>query len=167
MPIREATAEDYAGILRIYNQSVLAGGVTGDEKTLSLDERRPWLALHDGRHYCLFVAEEAGSILGYLALSPYRHGRSAFYNTAEISYYIAADSRRQGLASQLMTHALKACSSLEIHSLIAILLAGNDASIRLLEKHGFREWGRMPRIGRLQSGIVDHLYYGRHVGEPD
>lgn len=164
MPIRQATAEDYPGILRIYNQSVLAGGVTGDELPLTLDERRPWLALHDGSHYSLFVAEDAGNILGYLALSPYRQGRSAFYNTAEISYYIEADSRRQSLASQLMAHALQACRTLEIHTLIAILLAGNEASIRLLEKHGFREWGRMPRIGRLQSGTVDHLYYGRHLG---
>lgn len=167
MLIRQASANDYPDILRIYNQAVLTGGMTGDETPLSLDERRPWLALHDGKHYSLFVAEDDGNILSYLALSPYRQGRSAFFNTAEISYYIDASARRQGLASQLMEHALQACEALELDTLIAILLAGNEPSMRLLEKHGFSEWGRMPEIGRLKSGTVDHLYYGRHVGAHD
>ncbi len=167
MLIRQAKPHDYPQLLQIYNQAVLAGGMTGDETPLSLEERRPWLKMHDGKHYSILVAEDDGNILGYLALSPYRQGRSAFYHTAEISYYIDEPFRRQGLATQLIEQALQACEALELDTLIAILLAGNEPSIRLLEKHGFSEWGRMPGIGRLKNGTVDHLYYGRLVGAHD
>lgn len=165
MIIRQASAEDYPEIVRIYNQAVSAGGLTGDEHLQTLDKKRAWLEQHNGRHYDLFVAQAGEEIRGYLALSPYRYGRPAFFNTAEISYYVDENYHRQGIASRLLDHALDACEKLEINTLIAILLSGNQASITLLEKNGFREWGCMPQIGRLQNGMVDHLYYGKHLRE--
>ena len=44
--------------------------------------------------------------------------------------------------------------------LIAMLLDKNPASIGLLQKFGFKEWGRMPGIARIDDQTADHLYYG-------
>jgi hypothetical protein len=51
MNIRQAKPLDYPQLLQIYNQAVLAGGLTGDEPPLSLEERLPWLERHDALHY--------------------------------------------------------------------------------------------------------------------
>ena len=44
--------------------------------------------------------------------------------------------------------------------LVAILLNKNPASVGLLQKFGFTEWGRMPEIARIDGVLADHLYYG-------
>jgi L-amino acid N-acyltransferase YncA len=165
MIIRQAQSKDFPHILRIYNQAVRTGGLTGDEQEILLAQRLPWLEQHTGEHYMIFVAEHDSASLGYLALSPYRHGRSAFYHTAEVSYYIDESHRRQGLAAELMEHALAACEGLQFNTLIAILLSGNQASIALLKKFGFSRWGCMPQIARFKNDIADHLYFGKQLCE--
>ena len=44
---------------------------------------------------------------------------------------------------------------------MAILLDCNSASIALLKKYGFSEWGRLPEIACLSGCYFDHLYYGK------
>jgi len=165
MKIRQVQTKDFPQILRIYNQAVRIGGLTGDEDELSLAQRQPWLVQHTGEHYTIFVAEHDDTVLGYLALSPYRYGRSAFYHTAEVSYYIDEAYQRQGIATALMEHTLAACEGLQIYTLIAILLSRNHASIALLEKLGFNRWACMPQIARFKNGIADHLYFGKQLYE--
>ncbi len=39
----------------------------------------------------------------------------------------------------------------------------NQGSVKLLDKNGFKEWGRMPNIVELGDNKFDHLYYGLHL----
>ncbi|MBL4622476.1 MAG: N-acetyltransferase [Immundisolibacteraceae bacterium] len=162
--ITQASADHYEDIVRLYNQAVSAGSQTADEQPVSLQEKLPWLRLHTGDHYIIYVATIDKDIVGYVALSPYRFGRSAFSKTAEISYYIDNQYQRKGIGSQLIQHAIDNCSELKIESLIAILLSSNLASISVLKKFDFEKWGDMPNIGKLKNGLVDHLYFGKHLG---
>ncbi len=161
--ITSATPADYPDIVRIYNQAITAGSQPAEEEVVSLEDKLPWLQQHTGDHYVIYVASHNENVIGYLALSPYRFGRSGFTKTAEISYYIDRHHQGNGIGKIFMQYAIEQCPQREIETLIAILLACNTASIALLEKYEFKQWGCMPNIAKLKNGGVDHLYYGRHL----
>ena len=163
MTITFAQKKDYPAIVDIYNQAIATGQNTADTELLTLEERAEWFASHTPEQYPLLVAKEAGTVVGYLTISAYRYGRKALIHTAEVSYYIHFDHHRKGIASQLMDVALKISPSLQIKTLIAILIGSNQGSIGLLKKYGFKEWGCMPDIVELTEGKSDHVYYGLHL----
>jgi len=53
--------------------------------------------------------------------------------------------------------------ALGIWHVFAIILEGNEASLKLLEKMGFEGWGYLPRVADFDGKEMGHLYYGRHV----
>jgi phosphinothricin acetyltransferase len=163
MIIRIAKKDDLAAIVDIYNQSIPSHQSTGDTQPLRVEDRVAWFEEHRSEKHPIFVAEVDGGVAGWCSLSAYRPGRAALRFTAEISYYIAVDHHRQGIGTTLIEHALAACPALQIRHLLAIVLEVNQASLKLLEKMGFEQWGYLPRVADFDGEEVGHLYYGRHV----
>ncbi len=161
--IRLATDVDVEALTAIYNQAIELRSATADTEPVSADNRRAWLATHSHDHYPVFVAEEAGDVVGYCSLSAYRPGRGALRHTAEISYYIHKDHRGRGIGSRLIQHALEQCSQLNLKTLFAILLDINADSVRILEKFGFQQWGHLPGVADFDGTECGHLYYGLRV----
>lgn len=62
-----------------------------------------------------------------------------------------------------MHFAIQQAPQYDFQNLIAILLSVNVVGISLLQKFGFREWGRMPGIAIIQAESIDHLYFGRNL----
>lgn len=170
MHVRIAELTDLAAIVEIYNQAISAGQRTADIQPFVVEERLDWFNAHTADKYPLLVAVNYEKVVGYLTISPYREGRQAFIRTAEVSYYIHFEHHREGVASQLINYVITLCPSLDIKTLIAMLLASNVSSIGFLEKHGFNEWGRLPKVAEFPQFIseqqkVDHLFYGRHISK--
>jgi phosphinothricin acetyltransferase len=165
MIIRLAKLDDLPAIVDIYNQSIPSKQSTGDTQPLRVEDRLTWFEDHRPQEHPLFVAEVEpdGQVAGWCSLSAYRPGRAALRFTAEISYYVAPAYHRQGIATALVEHAIAACPSIQIRHLFAIVLEGNAASLKLLEKTGFEQWGYLPRVADFDGKEVGHLYYGRHV----
>ena len=163
--IRPATPEDLESVVVIYNQAIAAGQKTADTEPVSIDDRRDWLDAHPRDKYPIIVAEENGTVIGYLSISAYRPGRGALRHTAEVSYYVHFEHHRRGVASALLKHAIKLCPSLDIKNLFTILIESNEASIGLLEKHGFEKWGYMPRVAEYAGTEVGQVYYGLRIDE--
>ena len=163
MIIRFAQLDDLPVIVDIYNQSIPSQQSTGDTQPLRVEDRLTWFQEHRRDGHPIFVAEVESHVAGWCSLSAYRPGRAALRFTAEISYYLAPAFHRRGIGTALVGHALAACPALQIRHLFAIVLEGNQASIRLLEKMGFEQWGYLPRVANFDGKEVGHLYYGRHV----
>jgi L-amino acid N-acyltransferase YncA len=161
--IRLAQLDDLPAIVDIYNQSIPSQQATGDRQPLRVEDRITWFREHRPEEHPIFVAELEGQVVGWCSLSPYRPGRAALRFTAEISYYISYARHRQGIGRALVAHALAACPALQIRHLFAIVIEGNQASRKLLEKMGFEQWGYLPRVADFDGKEVGHLYYGRHV----
>jgi len=160
MEIRKAAKEDLPAINRIYNQAVLQRFCTAHLEEIGTRERERWFDAHDPARYPVFVAVEDQQVTGWMSLGPYREDRQALSHVAEVSYYVDELERGKGVGSRLLDHAVRTAPVYGFTVLIAILLHKNAASIGLLEKSGFEEWGRMPGIARIGDQAADHLYYG-------
>ncbi len=163
MNIRIAKLEDLEAIIEIYNQAIAAGQKTADITPVTTDDRKNWFEAHTSHKYPILVAEKDDVIVGYLTISSYRPGRMALRHTAEVSCFVHFEHHRQGIASNLLKHAIRMCPSLQIKTLFTILIDSNHGSIRLLEKYGFEKWGHMPRVAEFDGIEVGHLYYGLRI----
>ncbi|WET07730.1 GNAT family N-acetyltransferase [Lentisphaerota bacterium ZTH] len=163
MEIRYAAKGDLPAIVEIYNQAIGEKNATADIAPVKVDDRLNWLKEHTQDKYPVWVLLKDGLIAGWCSLSPYRPGRMALRYTAEISYYVHRDFRRQGIASALTEKAIDACEDLNLKTLFAILFEINTGSTRLLEKYGFELWGRMPDIADIDGKEISHVIYGLRV----
>lgn len=163
--IRTATQDDWERIIEIYNQAVLEGEKTADTEPVTIEERKDWLSLHLNKRYPILIAEKKSQIVGWCSLSPHRPGRKALEKTAEISYYIHTNYRRQGIASTLITASIETAKQNGITNLFSILLDINKHSITILEKFGFEKWGHLPNIAEINGKVCGQFIYGKNILE--
>ena len=102
----------------------------------TLEQRLKLFSNHGGR-FPLIVAEFEGKIAGYCSLSSFRSG-SGYATTAESSVYVHRDIRNKGIVSIMIEEILVRARQLKYHSIVACIAGGNDPSIKLHEKFGFK-----------------------------
>jgi len=161
--IRLATYRDLESINEIYNLAIPSRISTADTELITIKERKRWFKKHKPDKYPVYVAEMDSRLVGWITLGPYRPGGKALRYTLEVSYYIHPDHQRKGIGSGLMKFIIEKAPDYQVKTLIAILLEQNKASIRLLEKFGFKKWGLMPRAADFNGREDNHLYYGLRV----
>ncbi len=161
--IRFATIGDLPVIVDIYNQAIRSRCATGDINEFSLEERTEWFSKFDETSYPIYVAEKMSKVLGYLTLSPYRPGRLAFKDVAEISFFIDEQFQRNGIGSALVEFAMNDCSRINKKVLIAILLDINTASVKLCQKFDFTQWGHFPEIANIDENTYGQFVYGKRI----
>jgi phosphinothricin acetyltransferase len=108
------------------------------------------------------VTEREGKVIGWISLSPF-YGRPAYAKTSEVSVYVDPSFHRQGHATTLLTEAARRSPALGFDTLLAFVFAHNEPSIRLFERAGFQQWGRLPRVAELDGSRRDLLILGRHL----
>ena len=160
--IRPAVPGDMNGILEIYNQAI-SERTTAHTEPISMEQGGPWFASHDPARRPILVASSGRDLRGWASLSDHRPGRQALKHTAEISYFVHRDHRRQGCAAQLVEACIARAPQLDVKSLFALFLETNQPSRRLLEKFGFRRWGHLPRVAVIDGREVGQLIYGLRV----
>jgi L-amino acid N-acyltransferase YncA len=159
--IGTALESDEADIIAIYNQAVAERFLTADTQPVTVSSRRAWFAEHSAGAYPIFVDRRGAALVGWCSLSPYRSGRQALRQVAEISYYVHEEWRGRGVGKGLVEHALRAAPSLGFRNLLAILLETNAPSVRLLEANGFARWGHLPLIANFDGVLCGQYVYGR------
>ena len=161
--IRLANINDLPTIVSIYNQAIEAKKATADLTPFTIEQRVDWFNSFDINHYPIYVAEVENQVIGYATLSPYRNGREALKMVAEISFYLNHNSLGKGLGSALVKHVIADCQRVNKKTLLAILLDVNTASIKLLQKFGFKEWGNLPLNSNFDGNKYGHLIYGLNL----
>ena len=153
MIVRLAQATDAEAIRAIYNLEVTESTVTFDLVPRSHDEQRAWLAAHGGAHPAT-VAEEAGEVIGFGSLSPYKD-RPAYSTTVEDSVYVHRDWRGKGAGRLLLDQLLSLATSHGFHCVIARIVGDHDASIALHRSCGFTMVGVEKQVGRKFGRWLD------------
>lgn len=99
----------------------------------------------------------SGGIVGFAFLRPY-HMAKTFNRTAEITYFIIPHHTRTGLGSLLLRELAGRAKQMGIDNLLASIASLNDPSIRFHEKQGFRQCGRLPKVGSKFGKDLDVIW---------
>ena len=148
--IRPAVPGDSEAIAAIWNHEVLHTSATTDTEPRSPEGQRAWLAAHGPRHPVV-VAVDAGEVVAFGALSPYRP-KPAYAWTAENSVYVKDGWRGKGLGGALLERLLVLAESHGHRSVIARITACNEASLALHERRRFVRVGHERRVA-FKHGI--------------
>jgi phosphinothricin acetyltransferase len=151
--VRPARNEDLPRILSIYNREVLSSTATYDTKPRTAEEHAQWFA-HHGPSHPVFVAESPQGVSGWASLGPWSD-RAAYDRSAEVSVYVAEESRRRGIGRQLLEALVDTGRARGHHALLARISSDNTVSIRLHESLGFSVVGVLKEVGFKFGRLLD------------
>jgi L-amino acid N-acyltransferase YncA len=154
MRTRLATADDAEAIRTIYNAEVVGGTITFDMVPRSHEEQLAWLVDHRGAHPAIVAIDEAGSVVGFASVSPYR-SRPAYSTTVEDSVYVDRQCRGEGVGRLLLSNLIELASAHGFHAVMARIVDGHEASIALHRVCGFDLVGVEREVGRKFSRWLD------------
>ncbi len=163
--IRSARETDLPEILGIYNHVILHTTAVYTYEPHTLEMRKAWYndKVRDG--YPVFVAEEAGRVVGLSTYGPFR-AWPAYKYTVENSVYVAADQRGRGIARLLMNPLIEAARAQNYHAIIASIDATNEASLRLHRSFGFEEVAHFREVGYKFGRWLDLKFLELILGTP-
>lgn len=146
--IRPARPADLPAVREIYNYYVANSTVTFDEDAMTLREWKQKFAQLQKLGLPFLVAESpSGQLLGYALVAPWRPKRAYRY-TVEDSIYLGPAASGKGLGRALLAALIDASRAAGLKEMLAVIAdQGADASIALHERFGFKEIGRMGRVG--------------------
>lgn len=148
-------------IVEIYNEIIPSRLATADLEPVSVESREGWFEAfnHDTRP--LWVMKIDGQIAGWVGLESF-YGRPAYHWTAEISIYIDADFRHQGLGQQALDFVIGELPRLGLDALVAFIFSHNLPSQKLFKHNGFETWGHFPDVADMDGQRRSLDILGKH-----
>jgi L-amino acid N-acyltransferase YncA len=161
LTIAPAVPADAGTIADIYNGAIEERSATFEIRPRSADEMarrveastRPFL-----------VARDEGAVVGWGALASYSD-RAVYSGVAEASVYVAPAARGRGVGTRLVEAVVEAARRRDIYKLVGKVFTTNAASMKLVERCGFRKVGVHRRHGRLDGEWRDVLLVERLLDE--
>jgi phosphinothricin acetyltransferase len=150
--INKMTPDDWEQVRHIYQEGIATGHATFEKEAPDW-ERWNMAHLLD----CRLVVRDGDTIKGWAALSSVS-GRRVYSGVAEVSLYVCANERHQGIGSALMAALIGASERAGIWTLQSGIFPENKASLALVKKHGFREVGRRERLGKMTYGPLAGIW---------
>ncbi len=154
MRIDELRADDWPVCALIYEAGLDVG--TFEETVPTWDE---WNATHLASPRLVAREDE---ILGWAALAPVSR-RECYRGVAENSVYVAPEARGRGVGHALLAELVRRADDEGVWTIQAGILAGNDASVALHERCGFRIVGTRERIAQKRGTWRDVVLMERRA----
>ena len=145
MSIRELRPDDWPAVRAIYEAGIRGGDATFETETPT------WERWEAGHPELRLVAERAGAVVGWAALSP-ASSRHCYRGVGEVSVYVAEAARGGGVGRALLEQLVERSEDAGFWALEAGIFPENAASLRLHRGRGFRDVGVRERLG--ESGGV-------------
>jgi L-amino acid N-acyltransferase YncA len=136
---------DWPTVRAIYLEGIATGNATFER---SAPEWERWEEGH--LRACRLVARAAEVVVGWAALSPVSR-RPVYAGVAEVSVYVSAQARGQGVGTALLSRLVEDSQRAGIWTLQAGIFPENTASIELHKRAGFRVVGVREKIGSMDG----------------
>jgi phosphinothricin acetyltransferase len=147
---------DWPGVKAVYLEGIATGHATFQASAPSWED---WD--RDHRKECRpVVRDETGEVAGWAALSPVS-GRCVYGGVGEVSVYVAAAVRGNGIGRQLLRTLIHESEAAGLWTLQAGIFPENAASVALHLGCGFRIVGQRERIGKMNERWRDVLLLER------
>ena len=154
--MRALGSDDWPAVKRIYEEGIASGDAT-------FETAAPGWADWDAKHLAagrIVSVDAAGHVTGWAALSA-ASSRCVYAGVAEVSVYVAAAARGQGVGTRLLTALVAASETSGIWTLQAGIFPENGPSVGIHQRCGFRIVGRRERLGQLNGQWRDVLLLER------
>ena len=155
-----AQHQDLPRIVAIYNEIIPSRLATADLAPVSVASREAWFAAFDPATRPIWVMKVAGQIAGWVSLESF-YGRPAYVHTAEISIYIDAQFRHQGLGQQALDYTFHQLKRLRLTRIVAFVFSHNLPSQGLFKRNGFTVWGHLPDVALMDGQLRSLDILGR------
>lgn len=167
MDITPAHAGHITEIQQIYAWHVIHGLATFETEPPSADEMQARLnKVQETGGYWL-VATEAGRVLGYCYLAPYRP-RYAYRFTLEDSIYLHKDATGRGIGRALLGDALRRAEADGFRQVVSVIgNSENAASLALHRSLGFELTGILKSVGFKHGRWLDTVMMQCTLGAGD
>jgi phosphinothricin acetyltransferase len=152
--VRLVERRDAEALRAIYNPEVTESTVTFDLVPRTLADQLAWIDEHSGGHPAVVATDDAGDVVGFASLSPYRP-RPAYAPTVEDSVYVRRDRRGRGVGVALLGALVELAARHGFHSVIGRIVGGHEASIALHTRCGFAQVGVEREVGRKFGRWLD------------
>jgi phosphinothricin acetyltransferase len=154
-----AAPGDAAAVARIYNEGIEDRVATFETRLRTPDEMEARIAVEP-----MVVAERSGAVVGFASWVPY-HGREAYAGIGEYTVYVARSARGGRIGSALMERLVADAEAAGLWKLMSRILSGNDATVALAHRFGFRDDGVHRRHSRLDGEWRDVLVVELLIGD--
>ncbi len=144
--IRDAREADLPHLLAIYNHVILHTTAVYTYEAQTMEARKTWYADKLAAGYPVFVAEEAGKVIGFSSYGPFR-AWPAYKYTIENSVYVTEEQRGKGIGKLLIQPVIDSAKTRGYHAIIAGIDSLNESSIRLHASFGFVEVAHFKQVG--------------------
>ena len=141
--IRDLRPDHWPEIARIYAEGIATGNATFET---DMPSWKVWDGVH--LHHPRLVGTVANEVVAWAAVVPVS-SRPVYSGVAEISLYVGEKARGQGIGTELLAAFVREADAAGIWTLQTSVFPENEASLRLLERSGFRVVGLRERIGQL------------------
>jgi phosphinothricin acetyltransferase len=150
----------------ILNHYILNSVVTFEMVELSLENRKTWFTqFSETGRYQLFVAEEAGEVVGYAASLRF-HQRPAYAPSVMSSIYLHPEHTGKGIGERVYTELMENMKRAEdVHRVYGLVVLPNLGSERLHEKLGFQVAGVLNEGGYKFGEYHDVRMYEHRLGK--
>ncbi|HVV03487.1 MAG TPA: GNAT family N-acetyltransferase [Puia sp.] len=144
--IRAGKEQDLPALLDIYNHIIVNTTAVYHYQPHTMEMRKAWYDARVKEGFPVFVAEDDGKVVGFSSYGPFRPW-PAYKYTMENSVYVADGQRGKGIGKLLMEPLIDYARAHEVHAIIAVIDASNDASVQLHRGFGFEEVGHFRQVG--------------------
>lgn len=144
--VRDATVEDAADILAIYNHAAVNTTAVWTDGPSDLKSRRDWIVARQQAGFPVLVAMSGAHVVGFASFGDFRPW-PGYRHTVENSVYVDERHHRLGIGRSLVSALIERAGVMNKHVMIAGIESANEASIALHASLGFAEVARMPEVG--------------------
>lgn len=146
-------------ILAILNEAIANSTAPYDYHPRPFSSMRDWFAVKEANQFPVIgIENQHGKLLGFGSYGIFRNW-AAYQYTVEHSLYVEKEQRGQGLGYHLLSALIKAATVGSRHVMIGGIDTGNQASIALHLKLGFKHVGTLPQIGYKFDRWLDLAFY--------
>ncbi len=165
MTVRIASPDDAAAIAAIYAPIVETTIISFELEPPSVDEMRRRIDSTLDTFPWLVHVDDQGAVDGYVYASKHRE-RAAYQWAVDVTAYVRADSRGQGIGARLYRLLFDELVALGYFQACAGITQPNVASVALHESVGFEPIGMYRKVGYKLGGWHDVGWWQRELQPP-
>ena len=161
----DATASDLPAILAIFNAVIATTTAIYRDDPLTLEDRATWLAARRADGFPVLTARDptTGRLLGFGTYSWFKATPPGYATTVEHTVMVAPEARGAGVGTALLEALIARATADGFHVMVASIDGANVGSIRLHERLGFNQVGRMPEVARKSGRWMDLVVLQRRL----